>query len=366
VRNLLDRHDVSWVNTIGMRTPHVDWATVQRGFEKVRQWMRPSAPPAGAPTNPRVVNPRMWPWFSTRFGRALNRRLLLRSLAPLVASLPEPPVAVTTLPVVSELMGLLPVRRWVYYCVDDFGEWPGLDQAALRRMEGRLIERADRIIAVSTTLQQKLARHGRDATLLTHGVDREFWAMPSGAPFAELAGLERPLIVFWGVVDRRMDVAFVRQLAADLDRGTIVLVGPDADPDPALLQVERVVRVPPLTFAQLPCVAREAAVLVMPYADLPVTRAIQPLKLKEYLSTGKPTVVRDLPANREWQDSLDLVESPAAFSAAVRLRLQTGLPEDQRAARRRLDSEGWSAKAHDFDRLIFGGDGPDRRPACIS
>jgi glycosyltransferase involved in cell wall biosynthesis len=353
VRHLVERHDVWWVNTIGTRTPQFNVATLRRGWEKVRQWVRPNTSVGIAPANPRVLNPRMWPWFSTRFGRSLNRRLLLRALAPVVNALPEPPVVVTTLPIVSELIGLLPAARWVYYCVDDFGEWPGLDQAVLRQMEARLIARADRIIAVSTTLQEKLARRGRRAALLTHGVDRAFWATPGQTAVPELAGLERPLIVFWGVVDQRMDVALVQRLATDLRHGTIVLVGPDADPDPALLQCKRVARIAPLTFAQLPCVAREAGVLIMPYADLPVTRAIQPLKLKEYLSTGKPVVARDLPATREWADCSDLVATPEAFSHAVRLRLQTGTPDEQRLARARLVAESWVDKAQTFERLAL-------------
>lgn len=356
VRHLLDRHDVTWVNTIGMRTPHFDLATMRRGLEKARQWLRPSVPAGTAPTNPRVMNPRMWPWFSSRFGRAINRRLLLRGLAPLVASLPESPVAVTTLPIVSELIGLLAVRRWVYYCVDDFGEWPGLDQQALRRMEGRLINDADELIAVSGTLYEKLGRSGRSVSLLTHGVDREFWAAPTTDVVPELAHLERPLIVFWGVVDRRMDAAYIQRLGADLQHGTIVLLGPEDDPDPGVVRAPRVVRLAPLAFSQLPWVAREAAVLIMPYADLPVTRAIQPLKLKEYLATGKPTVVRDLPANREWQDCLDLADSPEAFSQLVRRRLDTGLPDNQRAARARLEAESWKAKTRRFEQLVFGRD----------
>lgn len=356
VRHLLDRHDVTWVNTIGMRRPHFDLATMRRGLEKARQWLRPAAPAGTAPTNPRVMNPRMWPWFSSRFGRAINRRLLLRGLAPLVASLPGSTVAVTTLPIVSELIGLLAVRRWVYYCVDDFGEWPGLDQQALRRMEGRLINDADELIAVSGTLYEKLGRSGRSVSLLTHGVDREFWAAPTTDVVPELAHLERPLIVFWGVVDRRMDALYIQRLAADLQHGTIVLLGPEDDPDPGVVRAPRVVRLAPLAFSQLPWVAHEAAVLIMPYADLPVTRAIQPLKLKEYLATGKPTVVRDLPANREWWDCLDLADSPEVFSQLVRRRLDTGLPDNQRAARARLDAESWTAKARRFAQLVFGSD----------
>src|SRR5262249_53006839 len=183
--------------------------------------------------------------------------------------------------------------------------------------------------------------------LLTHGVDLGHWRNPAPA-IPELDGLERPLVVFWGVIDRRMDVEFIRHLAADLTKGTILLVGPESDPDPALLVQPRVVRLPPLPLQHLPTLGRAADVLIMPYADLPVTRAIQPLKLKEYLATGKPTVVRDLPANLDWADSLDLVSSPEAFSQAVRLRLGTGLPHDEERAGARLEGEGWAAKARSF------------------
>ena len=72
-------------------------------------------------TRPRVISPRMWPWFRSRFDRGLNRRLLVRQLGPMLHALPTPPVAVTTIPIVADLVGGLPVRRWVYYCVDDFG-----------------------------------------------------------------------------------------------------------------------------------------------------------------------------------------------------------------------------------------------------
>ena len=151
------------------------------------------------------------------------------------------------------------------------------------------------------------------------------------------------------------------RLAADLPRGTIVLVGPQCDCDPALKRTDRVVCLGAVPYEMLPHLAREAAVLIMPYADIPVTRAMQPLKLKEYLATGKPTVVRDLPATREWRDCLDLAATAEAFSAAVRLRLTTGLPEDQRRARARLKAEGWAAKARLFERFALGTEVPRTR-----
>jgi glycosyltransferase involved in cell wall biosynthesis len=355
VRQLLDHYPILWVNTIGTRKPCFNLATLQRGAEKLRHWFSAPRLSDPLPTNLRVVNPLMWPWFGSTFGRWLNRGLLAHQLAARIGELPESPVAVTTLPVVADLIDVLPVRRWVYYCVDDFSEWPGLDGETLRRMEEKLVRKADSLIAVSSTLQEKLASMGRDAHLLTHGVDLDFWTNPpASASLPSLAGLERPLVIFWGVVDRRMDTAFVRELDGALTRGTIVLAGPQADPDPVLPALPRVVRLGALPFAQLSNLAREAAVLVMPYADMPVTRAMQPLKLKEYLATGKPVVVRDLPATRCWSDCLDLADTPASFAQSVLTRLEQGLSQDQQTARESLIGETWTEKARWFENWVIG------------
>jgi hypothetical protein len=353
VGQLLDRHEVYWVNTIGTRTPRFDLDTLNRGLEKFRHWTAQARSPSNGLPRLHVLNPRMWPWFSSSFGRQMNRELLYRQLLPVLRRMPRQAIAITTLPLVSDLLGVLPVKRWVYYCVDDFGEWPGLDQPTLRAMEKRLVYRADVLIAVSTTLQEKLAGMGRRADLLTHGVHLQHWQAPGvGNPIPYLESLKRPLVVFWGTIDQRLDVACIRQLAADLSKGTIILAGPEASPDPKLFESSRVVRLAPLEYEHLPTLASEAAVLIMPYADVPVTRAIQPLKLKEYLATNKPAIVRDLPATRPWAQCLDLVGTPQAFSRAVRLRLRTGLPAQQHAARKSLKGESWSEKAAAFEKYI--------------
>jgi hypothetical protein len=366
VSRMLGAREVVWVNTIGTRPPRLDIATVRRVGEKLRQWRRPGevAPRPGlAPGAPRVLAPRMWPSFSNRLYRALNRRLLAAALGPELALLPAAPTVLTTIPLVADLVGVLRARRWVYYCVDDFGTWPGYDGRTLAAMERELVPRMDAVVCVSDALADRMRALGARPTVLTHGVDSAAWRTAGASPAVppELAGLEAPYVVFWGVVDRRMDLSWVSALSDRMARGTIVFIGPVEDPDPALMRLPRVAARPPVPPARLPAIAAHAAVLVMPYSDQPATRAMQPLKLKEYLASGRPTVVRALPATEPWADACDVCRDAEAFAAKVLERLDGPLPASQSEARRRLDAESWEGKAASLSHWIDGDAAPATR-----
>ncbi|QEG42509.1 glycosyltransferase [Roseimaritima ulvae] len=386
IRQLLPTTEVTWVNTIGMRPPRLDLLTARRGLEKIASWARRSeakvvvrsANTTEAPekavehvqasqldsrnshlASPTVIDAKMWPWMTHTWDRWLNQKLLCRQLHEAA----EGAVAITTIPIVTDLIGTLPASKWVYYCVDDFSVWPGLDGKTLGRMEDALLPQMDRIVCVSDTLAEGIRKRGQDCEVLTHGVDLAFWQQPTPSPptpQSPLPALRSPTVLFWGVVDRRMNVDWMLALADSLDEGQIVLAGPQQDPDPRLAQHERIQLLGPVPFEQLPELARQAGVLIMPYADLPVTRAMQPLKLKEYLATLKPVVVSPLPAIRGWEEFLHVAHDAEQFIALVKQQIANAAggedseakPIDLAALKDRLRAESWSAKAERLMEMI--------------
>ena len=326
-------------------------------------WMRPGDASAASelPAGLRVVNPRMWPWVASPTARRINRQLLTRQLTPLLGE-KGGWTAVTTIPIAAVVQDALPVDRWVYYCVDDFSAWPGLDGKTLLQLERSVIARADEIICASDSLAARIGRFGRTSGVISHGVDFDFWAGgedrkptsgqtdQTACPIAQAVG---PRVVFWGVVDRRLDTKWLTRLAASPKIGSIILVGPQQNPDPAILSLPKVVATGPTPMADLPTVAALADVLVMPYRDEEVTRAMQPLKLKEYLATGRPVVVRALPSTEPWRDCCDVVKSAEVFVDATVARIGGTIPLHQSAARKRLAEESWQAKAEAFWPVVF-------------
>jgi glycosyltransferase involved in cell wall biosynthesis len=352
VRHLLSESSVSWINTIGTRSPRLSVATLRRGMEKIVQWGGGIDAGAVAGPAPQVYTPMMYPGFRLRWQRTLNAGLLARFMQRRLPGLSES-VVLSTLPIVADLPRKVHARRWVYYCVDDFSAWPGLDAQPLREMEEKFVLGADRIIAAGENLASRMSRLGRDAHVLSHGIDLALWDR-APAPSTLLAGLPRPIVLFWGLIDRRLAVDYLIALDRSMSAGTIVLVGPQQDPHPALDHGIRLNRLGPCPYASLPALAAAAAVLIMPYADLPVTRAMQPLKLKEYLATGKPVVSSRLPALRGWEDCLDIADSAEQFAALVAARCNGATPAVQTSARQRLQSESWQSKAADLANVVFG------------
>ena len=356
-RHLLSDYRVTWVNTIGMRPPRLDWITVKRGFEKISEWTKPTPahknPSSTLPTDLDLIDAKMWPWMTRSWDRWLNQFLLTSQLKTAASDA----IAITTIPIVSDLIGKLPVKRWIYYCVDDFSVWPGLDSKSLLVQENNLLEKVDHVVAVSETLIESVKQRGRDVDLLTHGVDSDFWNVTDTTVPQEINlpfDRQKPFALFWGVIDRRMNSDWLVALANQITDSQIILAGPMQDPDPVILEHPNIKTIGPIAFEKLPALARMANVLIMPYADLPVTRAMQPLKLKEYLATLKPVVASSLPAVRPWRDCLEMADSKEHFVSATTAHLN-GPPQLSPLANQtqeRLRTESWAAKACELRRII--------------
>lgn len=385
-----ERNDlrICWINTIGTRVPGFNRITLIRAWEKAHHWLIPrKSSVSEIPTAPckefKVFHPVMWPWFRKKWDRRINAWILTRYLRKLMAheaSVSQKIVGITTLPVTADLVASIPeIHHWIYYCVDDWSEWPGMDARPLREMEHQLIRQVDCVLCAGNALQARVAQLGpkKEPILLTHGVDLERWSVAdpsrevsdhsevlscSDTEFSYMLNLSRcevPRFTFWGLIDQRLDLHFLRCLGEKLETsglpGTITLIGPSALHSAEMSVMQGLPRVEVLgeaPYESLPDIAACSSVLIMPYADLPVTRQMQPLKMLEYLATGRAVVARNLPAIIPWNDTLDVVSTAEEFAQRCVERAVSGVPSMQYLARERLKEETWTRKAQIFSEYL--------------
>ncbi len=208
----------------------------------------------------------------------------------------------------------------LWYRVDDFSLWPGYAHEVIAEREERLKRLATGLLFSAPPLDVLSFSGPRE--LLEHGVDAEHFETARGrAP----AFPERPVFLFAGLVDERLDQRLLRALP-----GHVTLVGRASVPiEPGAVVL------PPAHWSDLPATLRSADVLLLPYRRGAQTDTIQPLKLREYLASGVPIASTGLPeVARLGGDLVEIGDGPGGFAEAVERALAddpTG-PERRRAA----------------------------------
>jgi glycosyltransferase involved in cell wall biosynthesis len=354
-RHLLARHTVIWVNTIGMRTPRFSLADLKKIVRKVsKMFMRrvPDAARDATAPQPQVCQPFMLPFSSIAAVRRFNRYSVLRQVRRVArAANVRRPVVVTTVPNACDYVDGFDAARIVYYCVDDFSQWPGLEHALVRDMEASLIAKADLLIATSRNLFTKLSAGGRKVHLLTHGVDLELFSQEAPREHACLAAIPAPRAGYFGLFDQRSDQALLAAVARANPGISFVITGPVATDTALLRACPNIHFTGPLPYLELPALIKGLDVLFIPYVVDPFTDSISPLKLKEYLVTGKPVVVTPIAEARLQPDFLSLAATAAEWQHALQAALTADRSTRRVAVRAALAGESWANKAGVFEGL---------------
>jgi len=98
-------------------------------------------------------------------------------------------------------------------------------------------------------------------------------------------------------------------------------------------------------YADLPAYCKAFDVGLIPFKINELTRAVNPIKMKEYLAAGLPVVSTPLPEVRLYSHLVELAEDAQAFAAAVESCLARGA-EARGERSRAMASETWPEKVN--------------------
>ena len=242
-------------------------------------------------------------------------------------------------------------RLLVYDVMDDLAAFIDAPPEMRMRMR-RALDTADVAFAGGRSLHRSAAavRGSAPTHLFPSGVECDHYA----ASRLIREPHPRPVAGYVGVLDERLDIDLVRELATELPDWEIQMVGPVTKIDPATLpQADNISYLGMQTYDQLPVVMAGFDVALMPFALNEATRSISPTKTLEYLAAGLPVVSTRVPdVVSDWSDVVSLADSGAEFAAACRKTLHDSREErDARVAPLRAKHE-WDAIADGMRQVL--------------
>ena len=261
-------------------------------------------------------------WFILKLLRYWIKKLGLRK-----------PILWTYNPHSESLVGKLGEKLDVYECVDELSASRGLVKSkVVRTLEKRLIGKVDLVIVTHENLYKSKKAIAKDIYLIPNGGEIEHFKKASlpGIPLAsEMEKIQRPIIGFLGSIQYWIDLDLIKYIAISRPRWSIVLIGPIG----RLTKIEKIKGLPNVyllgrkDYASIPSYIKAWDVCINPYIIDEIAMNCSPLKLYEYLATGKPVVSVDMPEARKFEGLIQIGIDYKDFLEKIEIILDR-LPED--------------------------------------
>ena len=224
--------------------------------------------------------------------------------------------------------------RLVYHTQDALSMMPGWT-SKIAEMETALVERADLIVTCAKSMARALPGDGPGrANILPNAVDFRTFASGAEAPCpSDLARIPRPRVGYVGVVNMKVDLTLIAQVAARRHDWHWCLVGPigtggrgDFSGDSrstagwrSCAGCSNIHFLGNKAQRDIPAYMANMDVNAMCYRvdGQGWWKAIDPLKMYEYLAIGKPIVSADLENVRPYADCVEIASGVEGWIGAV-------------------------------------------------
>jgi glycosyltransferase involved in cell wall biosynthesis len=342
---LARRMPVLYVDSPGMRAPGANGRDVGRAIRKLAATFR----------RPAKIAENLWhctvPQLPFRrlpgvaaFNRVFGAFAVRRALR---ATGMQRRISWFVVPHPGFLAGRLDESLCVYYCIDDYAAHPGVDAAVIAASDEDLSRRADLLFVAPPALLEHKRTLNPATVFSPHGVDAELFgrARDSATVVPESArGLTRPVIGYFGSLHEWIDLELIDWLAQTRPSWSFLLVGHAATDVSRLRARANVVLPGARPYAELPGWAKAFDVAIIPYRKNRQVLNANPLKLREYLATGRPVVSVGNPEIDKFAHVVRIAQGHEDFRAQIEAALADDSPEAQASRVASVAGDTWDAR----------------------
>ena len=226
------------------------------------------------------------------------------------------PILWYTFPTLPKLIDYINPKVIVYDCSDYWSDihW---------RDEKILLECVDVVFATSQALYESKSEFNENIHLIPNAVDVKNYsrALLSETTIPlDVVDLQKPIVGFIGAINDKVDISLLENLARAHPEWTIVLVGPVTSRLISLKSLETLSNVKVLGYRkpdELPNYLKSFDVALIPYVLSDRTKAINPLKLYEYMAAGRPIVATPLPELFEFLKYVRIAHTEEEFISEI-------------------------------------------------
>jgi len=304
-----------------------------------------------------VFSPIFLPFQGKRTIDALNN-FLLRAQIKTVCSLTEmsePLLWIENLRAADLLESFQPIGI-IFHVSDLFAEDEYVaHREILRQREEKISKASDILICVSQGLYDAKSAHHNNVVYLPHGVDFELFqeAAHKGQWLKELANVPKPIAGYFGTMTAYNDIELLLWCAHKLPNVSFVLAGQITGGDYSQLkQMNNVYFLGRLPYEKIPRLCACFDVCLLQWKMSRWIECCNPLKMFEYMASGKPIVSVPIKEAMQYSDIISIAHNKEQFAEAIRWELQNDTIERSRKRIEIAKNHSWDTHVEKISELI--------------
>lgn len=244
----------------------------------------------------------------------------------------------TPAPLLRYLVPRLSNQYLIYDWIDDYSLFKDLPSAVMDTQKW-LLQKADFVFASSMHLYEKacVLRAAETVGMLSNGVDLDHWCLDGNkneVPEA-IANIQHPIIGYFGTISHWLDTELIESVSRRRPEWHFLFIGPAYKSG-----LDRILGLPNIhwigeqPYELLPCLADCFDAAWLPFRLTPKTKAINPVKVYEYLALGKRVVAPSLPDLKRLGPYVIPADGLSETESAILRVIRSGSgPEDKAGCR---------------------------------
>lgn len=252
------------------------------------------------------------------------------------------------------------LKVFEYY--DEYSSWSEVPffrtHKDLARKEKQVLSEVDLVFVVSEEILTNKSHLHRSIHVVPNATDFGHFnkAAKNNLPLPnDIAPIKRPIVGYVGNITSRIDFSLLEYLSKNHSDWSFVFIGgTDGVRIPATLKSKTNVNfLGSKPYEELPKYMKFFDVCIIPYdQNDPFNINCSPLKLYDYLATGKPIVSTDLPAVRYFKEFVRIADDPEDFGQQVKKALEE---HDRHLCKLRIakaQENSWEFRANDIINIL--------------
>ncbi len=237
----------------------------------------------------------------------------------------------------------------LYDCLDEWETFTGIGDYVLAQ-ERQLVGHCDVLTVTADKLLKKWDSLNNRGLIVRNACDYEYFSKASASEL--LKDTSRPIIGFFGGIADWIEIDYIK-IAATKKRGwNFVMLGGIFTDVSSIKDLPNVYLPGNQPYHLMRDYLYKFDVCLIPFKRNKITEAVDPVKLYEYFSLGKPVVARDLYEIRFYKEVLYLFDTAEEFIEAI----ERALAEDSEALRQRrisiASTNTWADRVEQIDQAV--------------